>query len=152
MAYGYRYSHDQKIKRYNPGATAYDYLSYLTAAYAGTPETTSAGLSAASYSAKLTGPSMANTGLPQWIIDALVQATRDRYLGSGSTATIGEIPEGSDIDVVSDRQMYGGRRRRRRRRLLTCSDKADIAFLHGQLGGGQLGRAAISALLSRRCG
>ena len=44
------------------------------------------------------------------------------------------------------------RKRRRRRRLLTCSDKADIAFLHGQLGGGQLGRAAISSLLSRRCG
>ncbi len=41
--------------------------------------------------------------------------------------------------------------RRRRRKLLTCGDKADIAFLHGQLGGGQLGRAAISALLARRC-
>lgn len=43
-------------------------------------------------------------------------------------------------------------RRRRRRRLLTCSDKADIAYLVGQLGQGQLGKAAISALLSRRCG
>lgn len=45
-----------------------------------------------------------------------------------------------------------GRKRRRRRRLLTCSDKADIAYLVGQLGQGQLGKAAISALLSRRCG
>ncbi len=41
--------------------------------------------------------------------------------------------------------------RRRRRKLLTCSDKADIAFLRGTLGGGQLGQAAISALLARRC-
>lgn len=42
------------------------------------------------------------------------------------------------------------RARRRRRRLLTATDKADIAFIVGQLGSGQLGRAAISALLSRR--
>ena len=41
-------------------------------------------------------------------------------------------------------------RRRRRRKLLTASDKADIAFLRGTLGGGELGRAAISAVLSRR--
>ena len=47
---------------------------------------------------------------------------------------------------------YSRRKRRRRRRLLTCSDKADIAYLIGQLGQGQLGKAAISALLSRRCG
>lgn len=43
------------------------------------------------------------------------------------------------------------KRRRRRKRLLTCQDKADIAFLRGQLGGGEMGRTAISSLLSR-CG
>lgn len=51
-------------------------------------------------------------------------------------------PDGSWIPV---------KRRRRRKRMLTCSDKSDIAFLRGQLGGGELGRAAITALLSR-CG
>lgn len=56
---------------------------------------------------------------------------------------------------ASTRALYGGysgRRRRRRRRLLSAQDKADIAFLHGQLGSGQLGKAAISAVLSRRMG
>ncbi len=43
------------------------------------------------------------------------------------------------------------KRRRRRRRMLTCSDKADIAFLHGQLGSGNLGRSAISSLIASRC-
>ncbi len=38
--------------------------------------------------------------------------------------------------------------RRRRKRMLTCSDKADIAFLKGQLGTGALGQSAISALLA----
>lgn len=45
----------------------------------------------------------------------------------------------------------GRPKRNRRKRLLTCSDKSDIAFLHGQLGSGALGKAAISSLLSRRC-
>lgn len=38
--------------------------------------------------------------------------------------------------------------RRRRRRMLTCSDKEDIMFLKTALGSGQLGRDAITALLS----
>jgi len=60
------------------------------------------------------------------------------------------FPEGADIQI--DPTIGPARRtRRRRRKLLTCSDKADIAFLYGQLGGGQLGKAAISSLLSRRC-
>jgi len=42
------------------------------------------------------------------------------------------------------------RRRRRRRRLLTATDKADIAYLVGVLGTGQLGKAAVTAILSRR--
>ena len=41
-------------------------------------------------------------------------------------------------------------RRRRRRKLLTASDKADIAFITGTLGKGELGRTAFAALLSRR--
>jgi len=41
------------------------------------------------------------------------------------------------------------KRRRRRRRLLTCADKADIAFVTGTLGKGQMGQAAVTTLLSR---
>ena len=41
-------------------------------------------------------------------------------------------------------------RRRRRRKRLTASDKADIAFITGTLGKGEMGRTAIAALLSRR--
>ena len=44
------------------------------------------------------------------------------------------------------------KRRYRRRKLLTCGDKADIAFIVGQVGTGAMGKAAVSALLSRRCG
>lgn len=42
------------------------------------------------------------------------------------------------------------RARRRRRRLLTASDKSDLGYLVGVLGSGQLGKAAITSLLSRR--
>ncbi len=41
--------------------------------------------------------------------------------------------------------------RKRRKRLLTCSDKADIAFITGTLGKGAMAQTAISALLAR-CG
>ena len=41
--------------------------------------------------------------------------------------------------------------RRRRKRLLTCSDKADIAFLTGTLGKGALAQTAITSVLAR-CG
>lgn len=71
-----------------------------------------------------------------------------------STATAGAnnivgstFPEGANIEIVPGLK----KNRRRRRKLLTCGDKADIAFLYGQLGGGALGRSAISSLLSRRC-
>ncbi len=43
------------------------------------------------------------------------------------------------------------KRRRRRKRLLTCQDKADIAFIVGTLGKGSLASTAISSLMSRRC-
>lgn len=78
-------------------------------------------------------------------------------LNGSSTATEGSMfPEGENIEILSQSQaralgITNGHRRRRRRKLLTCGDKADIAFLHGNLGGGQLGRSAISAVLSRRC-
>ncbi len=82
---------------------------------------------------------------------AIAGVVRNLATSSSSTASAAfpTFPEGADI--VIDAQP-GKPRRRRRRKLLTCGDKADIAFLYGQLGGGQLGRSAISALLSRRCG
>ncbi len=41
--------------------------------------------------------------------------------------------------------------KKRRKRLLTCTDKADIAFVVGTLGKGQLAQTAIASLLAR-CG
>jgi len=73
----------------------------------------------------------------------MTQVQRDTYGMNGAVD--------GDMRVNANGQLVK-KSRRRRRRLLTCGDKADIAFLHGQLGGGQLGRAAISSLLSRRCG
>lgn len=55
-------------------------------------------------------------------------------------------------DPLTGQWVWKPWKQRRRRRLLTASDKADVAFLIGQLGQGQMGRAAISALLSRRSG
>lgn len=68
--------------------------------------------------------------------------------GAVSTAT-GMSSKGVKA-VEGGATQYYGRRRRRRRRLLTASDKADIAYLTGVLGKGQLGQAAVTALLSRR--
>ncbi len=39
--------------------------------------------------------------------------------------------------------------RRRRKRMLTCADKADIAFITGTLGKGQMAQVAISALITK---
>lgn len=76
--------------------------------------------------------------------------------GNGLTTS---IPVGRDIDLVAvtdpktgETRLVKRRRRRRRRRLLTAQDKADIGYLVGVLGQGQLGKAAITALLSRRVG
>jgi hypothetical protein len=113
-------------------------------------------------------------GVPQWVEDMMLQAGGTAAVraaqgqGSpfpvgGATSTAGGLTPanfeyftpGSTPQITGSNGFAGsgyGRKRRRRRKLLTCSDKADIAFLHGQLGGGQLGRAAISSLLSRRCG
>ncbi len=101
------------------------------------------------------------------VASAGVEALMSRTLGR-QTSTAGSglgiaapgtsfptFPEGADIKVLSQEEAKAMgikvRCRRRRRKLLTCGDKADIAFLHGNLGGGQLGRSAISAVLARRC-
>lgn len=82
---------------------------------------------------------------------------RDR--GSGGGQTILPFTPGAEIEVVAteDELIVGpdgqfvtkSKRRRRRRRLLTCGDKADIAFLKGTLGSGTMGQTAISAVLAR---
>ncbi len=54
------------------------------------------------------------------------------------------------VDPVSG-ELVIVKRRRRRKRLLTCSDKADIAFLTGTLGKGALAQGAITSVLSK-CG
>jgi len=110
---------------------------------------------------------VAQTGIAGPVVGAAVTAADLAYRGGNfaSTATGdvqlgGDFPmfaEGSDLKILSEAEARAmglngrARGRRRRRKLLTCGDKADIAFLHGNLGGGQLGRAAISSLLSRRC-
>lgn len=73
-----------------------------------------------------------------------------KIFSKGASSTASSSAGGMKAVEADYSVSRGGRRRRRRRRLLTAQDKADIAFLHGQLGSGQLGRAAISALLSRR--
>jgi len=86
-------------------------------------------------------------------------------LGAAGPVTGSTFPEGASIDIDSQGLPQGTvfkvdpvsgeivilKRRRRRKRLLTCSDKADMAFVTGTLGKGQMGQAAISSLLSR-CG
>lgn len=47
-------------------------------------------------------------------------------------------------------QLTDTRGRRRRRRLLTTQDKADIAFIIGTMGKGQMASSAIAQLLARR--
>lgn len=86
-------------------------------------------------------------GAGSTIATGALSALLNRYVGTGSTAgnAIAEQPTRAQLGAPAPR------RRRRRRKLLTASDKSDIAFLHGQLGSGALGRAAISSLLSRRC-
>ncbi len=64
----------------------------------------------------------------------------------------GECPPGSRIARDScTGEIYCKRIRRRRKRLLSCSDKADIAFITGTLGKGSLAQTAIAALLAK-CG
>ena len=53
-----------------------------------------------------------------------------------------------DIDPVTG-EVTAKKKRRRRKRLLTCADKADIAFIVGTLGKGQTGTSAVTTLLAR---
>ncbi len=48
-------------------------------------------------------------------------------------------------------QIVCKKNRRRRKRMLTCSDKADIAFITGTLGKGQMAQTAIASLIAK-CG
>lgn len=85
-----------------------------------------------------------------------IPATSYPTYGTGTAmppSTNGSVPQ---TDYVPVQQADGSvvylrkRRRRRRRKLLTASDRGDIAFLVGTLTGATQ-RAAISAILSRRC-
>lgn len=90
-------------------------------------------------------------GIGQQLLLTAGTAAVNRFIGP-TTSTGGQgVPVPYDYPENVGGRVYYGRRRRRRRRLLTASDKADIAYLVGQLGTGQIGRAAISALLSKRC-
>lgn len=137
------------------------------------PDTPSQAVQAST--AALTGPVLDTTDIPQgdvtmplpavvgtMIGGALASGVQHLIGGGGqaaAAAAIAPMQTGRDIEIVEYRDPVTGQavyrekgRRRRRRRLLTASDKADIAFLRGNLGGGELGRAAISAVLSRRVG
>jgi len=62
----------------------------------------------------------------------------------------GVCPPGSHIAVDKcTGEIFCKKTRKRRKRLLTCSDKADIAFIIGQLGKGATSQSAISAMLAR---
>ncbi len=64
----------------------------------------------------------------------------------------GQCPPGSHIAVDKcSGMLYCAKNRKRRKRLLTCSDKADIAFITGTLGKGALAQTAIASLLAK-CG
>ncbi len=64
----------------------------------------------------------------------------------------GGCPPGSRIAVDDcTGEIYCKKTRKRRKRLLSCSDKADIAFVVGTLGKGSLAQTAIASLIAR-CG
>lgn len=101
--------------------------------------------------AALPSPSGALPAIAGTILGGAASALINKYVGHVASTSTVQFPTSPNIDILSDEEEKK-KKRRRRRRLLTCSDKADIAYLVGQLGTGQLGRAAVSALLSRRCG
>jgi len=94
-----------------------------------------------------------------------IMAQQQGTLGIGGVVTGKTFEPGADIQIDSQGLPQGTvfkideatgeivilKRRRRRKRLLTCGDKADIAFLTGTLGKGQLAQGAITSLLSK-CG
>lgn len=71
-----------------------------------------------------------------------------------ATGTNGSDPNGPPRDKYwkidsCTGQLVPATRRRRRKRLLSCSDKADLAFLVGTLGKGSIASTAISSLLAK---
>ncbi len=81
-------------------------------------------------------------------------AQSQRKLPQTTLRTNGSVPSGPvtlKVDPVTGKVVRVPQKRRRRRRLLTCSDRADIAFITATLGKGQLASGAINAVLSRRC-
>ena len=117
-------------------------------------------------------PTGFDPGSSGWNIPAIVGAGVGVYNAiwggeeSGKGETVAEtstaewytdMPYSSGVPTQRQLGMHGHphprglvHRRRRRRKLLTASDKADIAFITGTLGKGEMGRTAIAALLSRR--
>ncbi len=67
---------------------------------------------------------------------------------AGGTECAPKCPPGY---VFSLKQGCCVKSRRRRRRMLTCSDKADIAFLTATLGKGEMAKSAIGSLLAGGC-
>jgi len=76
----------------------------------------------------------------------------------GSPTIGGTFATGADIEIIADTEfdldpltgeITPKKRRRRRRRMLTCADRADIAFVVGILGKGQAGSSAVTQLMSR---
>lgn len=95
------------------------------------------------------GQSTATLGL-SWLGKQVAKGVGNvvKNVTSGGTFDVGDR-----IEIESNeeyRQRTGRWPRRRRRRLLTAQDKSDIAFIVGQLGTGQAGKAALSALLTKR--
>ncbi len=91
---------------------------------------------------RVAGQARANTFVSQGRIDQMYDvAEKEVVVPSGYT--VATDPRTGELICKKTRK--------RRKRLLTCSDKADIAFLTGTLGKGQLGQAAVTAVLTR-CG
>ncbi len=89
------------------------------------------------------------TDVAGWVWDGLKYVLRRAAPDITTSLVPGDVgpPVMEETIVVGQKP----KRRRRRRQLLTCGDKADIAFLTGTLGKGAMGQAAVSAVLSRRC-
>jgi len=124
------------------------------------------------------GPGFTSFVRPEEVQDVSQHTFVDKLknIGAGfllNRGPTGFLPEGADIDIVAggvgggspggdicapgfhvavDKctgQLVCKKTRRRRKRMLTCGDKADIAFLTGTLGKGQMAQTAISALIAK---
>lgn len=86
-------------------------------------------------------------------VNELVEMQQGATVGGGfptfPTGSAIEIVPSTRFDLLPDGTIRLVKRRKRRKRLLTCSDRADIAFLTGTLGKGAMGQSAVTSLLSR---